>query len=209
MKFFRFLSLQTYTNDTNDTNDNPSVWIPPRGTSGLFLCVCQTGVHTCSTSNGISMFREGPCHVATSLCHYMPSKPHSTSMLDWVVLTRTCLNMLNWDFLNLKVVYHSYKTYNVEGKAWFSAFFCVFNSFQRFSGWWHCSSSWSRFGSSHPEDVPGRKELTWSSSLQTVWFPTCRSCRTWMNGKLVVLAVTNGSPSTSSNLFQAAKMNRS
>ena len=77
MKFFRFLSLQTYT---NDTNDNPSVWIPPRGTSGLFLCVCQTGVHTCSTSNGISMFREGPLHVATSLCHCAPSKPYSTNM---------------------------------------------------------------------------------------------------------------------------------
>ena len=52
---------------TNDTNDNPSVWIPPRRTSGLFLCVCQTDVQTCSTSSGISMFHEGSLRIATSL----------------------------------------------------------------------------------------------------------------------------------------------
>ena len=48
--------------------------------SGLFLCVYQTGVHTCSTLIGISMFHEGPLHVATSLCHCAPSKPYSTNM---------------------------------------------------------------------------------------------------------------------------------
>ena len=64
---------------TNDTNDNPSVWIPPRRTSGLFLCVCQTDVQTCSTSSGISMFHEGPLRIATSLCHRTPSKPMQTS----------------------------------------------------------------------------------------------------------------------------------
>ena len=98
---------------------------------------------------------------------------------------------MNWESRNLNIVFNSCETYRVRGQG------MVFRGFQWFSGWWHCSSSWSSFGSSHPEDVPGRKELTWSSSLQTVWFPTCRSCRTWMNGKLVVLAVTNASPSTS------------
>ena len=80
---------------TNDTNDNPSVWIPPRRTSGLFLCVCQTDVQTCSTSSGISMFREGPLHLVTSLYVTVRlanlCKPHSTSMVNLVVLTRTCL----------------------------------------------------------------------------------------------------------------------
>ena len=30
-----------------------------------------------------------------TICHCTPSKPHSTSMISLVVLTRTCLNMLN------------------------------------------------------------------------------------------------------------------
>ena len=84
---------------TNDTNDNPSVWIPPRRTSGLFLCVCQTDVQTCSTSSGISMFHEGPLRIATSLYVTVRlanlCKPHSTSMVNLVGLTRTCLNMLH------------------------------------------------------------------------------------------------------------------
>ena len=154
---------------TNDTNDNPSVWIPPRRTSGLFLCVCQTDVQTCSTSSGISMFREGPLHIATSLCHRTPSKPHSTSMINLVVLTRTCLNMLHWEFLNLNIVYNGCKTYHVRGKACFSI---VFNGFQWFSAWWHCSSSWSALvpptsasGPFTSEDVSGATELTLSSSL--------------------------------------------
>ena len=155
---------------TNDTNDNPSVWIPPRRTSGLFLCVCQTDVQTCSTSSGISMFREGPLHIATSLCHCTPSKPHSTSMVNLLVLTRTCLNMLNWEFLNLNIVYNSCNTYHVRGKACFSV---VFNDcFQWFSTWWHCSSSWSALvpptsasGPFTSEDVSGATELTLSSSL--------------------------------------------
>ena len=111
---------------TNDTNDNPSVWIPPRRTSGLFLCVRQTDVQTCSTSSGISMFREGPLHIATSLRHRTPSKPHSTSMVNLVVLTRTCLNMLHWEFLKSNIVYHGCNTYHVRGKACFSM---VFNGF--------------------------------------------------------------------------------
>ena len=52
----------------------------------------------------ITMIREGVLHIATSLCHSTPSKPHSTSMFNLVVLTRTCLNMLNWALLNLKIV---------------------------------------------------------------------------------------------------------
>ena len=31
-------------------------------------------------ASGISMFREGPLHIAASLCHRMPSKLFSTSM---------------------------------------------------------------------------------------------------------------------------------
>ena len=45
-------------------------------------------------------------------------------------------------------------------------FSMVFIGFHGFSEWWHCSSSWSALvphGSSHPEDVPGATELTWSS----------------------------------------------
>ena len=158
---------------TNDTNDNPSVWIPPRRTSGLFLCVCQTDVQTCSTSSGISMFHEGPLRIATSLYVTVRlanlCKPHSTSMVNLVVLTRTCLNMLNWEFLNLNIVYNSCNTYHVRGKACFSV---VFNGFQWFSTWWHCSSSWSALvpptsasGPFTSEDVSGATELTLSSSL--------------------------------------------
>ena len=112
---------------TNDTNDNPSVWIPPRRTSGLFLCVCQTDVQTCSTSSGISMFSwRSFAYSNITICHCTPSKPHSTSMISLVVLTRTCLNMLNWEFLNLNKVYNGWKTYHVRGKACFSM---VFNGF--------------------------------------------------------------------------------
>ena len=85
-----------------------------------------------------------------------------------VFLTRTCSNTPNSGFINMNRVYNgcqNHKTHHLQGNPWLSM---VFIGFQGFSECWHCSSSWSALvphGSSHPEDVPGATELTWSSSL--------------------------------------------
>ena len=129
------------------------------------------------------MFREGPLHIATSLCHRTPSKPHSTSMINLVVLTRTCLNMLYWEFLNSNIVYNGCKTYHVQGKACFSM---TFIGFQWFSAWWHCSSSWSALvpptsasGPFTSEDVSGATEdnivVLTVGSFGSLWLATLRT----------------------------------
>ena len=84
-----------------------------------------------------------------TICDCTPSKPHSTSMISLVVLTRTWLNMLNWEFLNLNIVYNGCKTYHVLGKACFSM---VFNGFPWFSMAFRMMALQFllvRFGSSH------------------------------------------------------------
>ena len=83
-----------------------------------------------------------------------------------VILTRTCSNTPNSEFINMNRVYNgcqTHKTHHLQGNPWLSM---VFIGLHGFSEWWHCSSSWSALvphGSSHPEDVPGATELTWSS----------------------------------------------
>ena len=157
------------------------------------------------------MFREGPLHLATSLCHRTPSKPHSTIMINFVVLTRTCLNMLHWEFLNLNIVYNGCKTYHVRGKACFSM---VFNGFQWFSAWWHCSSTWVASVPWTSEDAPGVTDvhnIVVLTVYRQFWIGVV--CNTldmnqWQR-KPVVLMVINGSPWPSSNVFQAAKMDGS
>ena len=81
-----------------------------------------------------------------------------------VFLTRTCSNTPNSGFINMNRVYNGCQTHNppLTGQPMFSM---VFIGFHGFSECWHCSSSWSAHGSSHPEDALDATELTWSSSL--------------------------------------------
>ena len=87
-------------------------------------------------SNGISMFRERPLHFATSLCHYMPGKPHSTSMLDLVVLTCFDKDTLEYDELRVSQFEHCFhqlrnlpRTGARHGFPWLQWFSLVFNGF--------------------------------------------------------------------------------
>ena len=75
-----------------------------------------------------------------SLCALQTSfNQHGSS----VVLTRTCSNTPNSEFINMNRVYNgcqTHKTHHLQGNPWLSM---VFIGFQGFSEWWHCSSSWS------------------------------------------------------------------
>ena len=158
---------------TNDTNDNPSVWMCLDTSKAHFrtlsLCMSDRCLNLLDFQWHQYVSWRSFAYSNITICHCTPSKPHSTSMVSLVVLTRTGLNMLNWEFLNSNIVYNGCKTYHVRGKACFSM---VFNGFQLFSAWWHCSSSWSAFvpptsasGPFTSEDVSGATELTLSSSL--------------------------------------------
>ena len=106
---------------TNGTDDHSSVLIPPRLTSGLLFCECfsdnfQTDVQTCFISNWISMCCEALFRLAASLCgHYVLCKPRSTSMeAQSVVLTRTCSNTPNSEFINMNRVYNGCQTHIIH-----------------------------------------------------------------------------------------------
>ena len=158
---------------TNVTNDNPNVWIPPRRTSGLFLCVCQTDVQTCSTSSGISMFREGPLHLATSLCHCTPSKPHSTSMVNLDQLSSFDKDMLEHVELRVSQFEHSLQRLQnlprtgqgmlFHGFPWFSMVFRMMAL--QFLLVRFLVPPTSASGPFTSEDVSGATTLTLSSSL--------------------------------------------
>ena len=103
------------------TNDHASVLIPPRLTSGL-LCLrlfCRQFSDRCSNlliSNWISMCCEAPFRLAASLYgHYVLCKPRSTSMeAQSVVLTRTCSNTPNSEFINMNRVYNGCQTHIIH-----------------------------------------------------------------------------------------------
>ena len=93
-----------------------------------------------------------------SLCALQTSfNQHGSS----VVLTRTCSNTPNSEFINMN-------RYTTVVKPTTYRATHVFHGFHRFSWVFRMMALQFllvRFGSSHPEDVPGATELTWSSSL--------------------------------------------
>ena len=95
-----------------------------------------------------------------SLCALQTSfNQHGSS----VVLTRTCSNTPNSEFINTNRVYNGCQTHHLQGNPcfpWCSVVFMIMgfpNDGMQFL--------LVHFGSSHPEDVPGAAELTWLSSL--------------------------------------------
>ena len=115
---------------TNDTNDNPSVLDTSKAHfRTLSLCMSDRCSNLLDFQWHQYVSWRSFAYSNFTICHCTPSKPHSTSMISLVVLTRTCLNMLNWEFLNLNIVYNGCKTYHVLGKHAFPWFSMVFNGF--------------------------------------------------------------------------------
>ena len=123
---------------TNGTDDHSSVLIPPRLTSGLLFCDCfsdnfQTDVQTCFISNWISMCCEAPFSFSSvtmwSLCALQTSFNQHGSP---VVLTRTCSNTPNSEFINMNRVYNgcqTHITHHLQGNPCFPWSSLVFNGF--------------------------------------------------------------------------------
>ena len=133
MKFFRFLSLQTCT-QWHQWQSKSKCLDTSKGhfrtfQDSFFVYIRQVFTRARRPMAWVC-FMQVLLHVATSLCHCTPSKPYSTSMLDLVVLARTCLNIMNWEFLNLNIVDNSFESLaRTEARHGFPWFSVVINGF--------------------------------------------------------------------------------